>query len=72
VIQVGQVFGRWTVIGPGGRSPRRGARWLCRCECGAIGNLRADNIIAGSTKSCGCYRRDQIAARNRGMSAPSA
>ena len=33
-------------------------RWLCVCECGTEKTLRQDRLLAGKTKSCGCYRRD--------------
>jgi hypothetical protein len=65
VIREGQRFGRWTVVSRGEYVPRRGMAWLCRCSCGAIRCLRADNLKAGTTKSCRCYQRDLVAAMNR-------
>lgn len=31
---VGLRVNRLTVIGYGGRNPKRGSRWVCRCDCG--------------------------------------
>ncbi len=59
VVTVGDIYGRWTVIGnpsmkkPGGAS---GQYWPCRCVCGHVQECRAANLIRGLTKSCGCYR----------------
>jgi hypothetical protein len=64
-VEIGQTFGRWTVVSHGEYVPRRGMMWLCRCQCGAIRCLRADNLKAGTTKSCRCYQRDLVAAMNR-------
>ena len=55
----GQVFGRLAVIG---EAPSRGnykTRWTCKCECGVIAEVGANELQTGTTKSCGCYRRQQ-------------
>lgn len=31
--------------------------WTCRCDCGNIINVLASNLVRGSTKSCGCYKK---------------
>jgi hypothetical protein len=72
VIKAGEVFGRWTVIGPGGRSPQRIPRWKCQCRCGAVRTIRGDNLSSGNSRSCRCWQADKLAAKNRGMSAPGA
>jgi hypothetical protein len=72
VIKVGHVFGRWEVIAPGGIAPRHGPTWIVRCECGEVRTRRADNLAGGSTRSCGCYQRDMMAARNRARAKTSA
>jgi len=60
-VNPGDRFGRWTVIGP---SPAT-ARTLvhCRCECGTEGDVTADNLRRGTSKSCGCGRGDANRAR---------
>lgn len=54
----GRTFGRWTVIkpeGPGSRAHKR--RWLCRCSCGRERMMRPDNLVNGTSQSCGCRQR---------------
>jgi hypothetical protein len=63
-IQVGQTFGRWTVIGRGEPDPGHCKRWRVRCECGALGLVRGDSLAAGTSKSCRCLQRDLVAAQN--------
>ena len=53
----GQKFGRLTVIE---RAENRGKRvtWLCKCECGNEIVIIGGNLKNGSTKSCGCYKKE--------------
>lgn len=48
------------VPGPGGHH-----RWLCVCECGVKKPCRANDLLTGTTKSCGCLRRKVTADRSR-------
>lgn len=32
--------------------------WTCRCDCGNIVTLLADNLTGNRQKSCGCYRKE--------------
>lgn len=67
----GQVFHRLTVLGIVGRIARlRVNIWLCRCQCGKLTQVRAQQLRTGSTKSCGCWNSDVTAQRNttHGMS----
>ena len=68
-INIGDVFGKLTVIEEVSRDPvtnRR--RYLCKCSCPA-GNTRivaADKLTGGETKSCGCLvtqLRDEYSGR---------
>lgn len=44
-------FGSLTVIGFGGR--RNGqTMWICRCECGHVGEYHAGNLRAGRSTQC--------------------
>lgn len=49
-------FGRLTVCNP--QSALRGHLrfWECKCECGSIKWIQADNLMGGRSKSCGCAR----------------
>lgn len=42
------------------RSQRRGAWWVCKCDCGRKTVARGDNLRSGRTRSCGCQK-------NRGL-----
>jgi len=56
---VGLVFGRLTVLyDTGKRNPKRGKVWACKCECGKEVEANTSNLNRGSTKSCGCLRKD--------------
>ena len=58
----GERFGKLTVIERGKDyvSPKgkRRARWLCRCDCGAITLVQTPSLKNGITKSCGCLQRE--------------
>lgn len=63
---VGRRFGRLVALD--GESHRVGRRvyWWCRCDCGAVVAVDRANLLDGSTRSCGCLRRDMLRARNIG------
>lgn len=53
----GQRFGHWTVIRQDLSNPnssKRGARWICRCDCGKMKSVLGYSLRFGRTKSCGC------------------
>lgn len=60
----GQRFGRLTVAG---KEPLTlvPTKWLCRCDCGNEIDARLSNLTSGSTKSCGCLRKELASARQR-------
>lgn len=62
----GKKFHRLTVIGLSDRRWRSGFLWECACDCGATHYARSAFLIAGTVKSCGCWR--QQTARNNGAS----
>jgi hypothetical protein len=52
----GRVFGKLTVLEE--RLPRtRPKKWFCQCECGKIKAINHGNLVSGSTKSCGCFKK---------------
>jgi len=52
---IGQRFGRLIVIGPASRK----YYWICKCDCGQLTEKIAGNLKGGSSKSCGCIRRER-------------
>lgn len=54
-----QKFGRLTVLrrAPSGK---KGARWLCVCECGKEHTVATGNLKTGAVRSCGCLLRDVL------------
>jgi hypothetical protein len=58
-VRPGLRFGRLTTIERAvENSPRGHARWLCRCDCGAMTTVQVGHLRANNTKSCGCLRHD--------------
>lgn len=54
----GRVFGKLTAISKCEHRIGKGRHryWLCRCECGAEKEIRADGLLNGYHLSCGCHR----------------
>lgn len=52
---VGQKFNRLTVLAKEG-GPRD--HHLVRCDCGTIRRVQRSKLLAGTTKSCGCFRKE--------------
>jgi hypothetical protein len=63
---LGKVFGDLEVIAAAPSTGDGQARWRCRCDCGREVEVDARYLKCGTTKSCGCYRRE--AARKRASS----
>ena len=59
----GKRFGRYTAIKPVKTSA--GTKWLCKCDCGNEKLVFAHNLLRGTSKSCGCLQREQLAERNK-------
>lgn len=55
-------FGRLTPIAP----IRIQGRWCwqCQCECGSEKIVTEKNLVSHNSESCGCLKRDKLAARN--------
>lgn len=50
-------YGRWKVLQPAGPN-----HWLCRCSCGAQRRVAATSLNSGASRSCGCLRKEIMAA----------
>ncbi len=62
---IGQKFGRLTVLKHQGSDKSGRAIWECKCDCGNRKTVSSKNLRNGSTKSCGCYQREQASSANR-------
>lgn len=65
---VGKKFGRLLVIKyTNKRSKNIGVIWKCKCDCGNITFVIANNLKSGNTKSCGClkYKHGDNCCKNR-------
>jgi hypothetical protein len=49
----GKRFGRLVVI-KRSESKKKKTYWECKCDCGKITVTRADGLVGGTTRSCGC------------------
>lgn len=56
-------YGRLTILEEI-EAGKNGRRVKCRCECGAIVQASFKLLRTGNTTSCGCLRRDLVAAKN--------
>lgn len=68
--EVGNVYGRLTVIEFAYIGKGRAAYWKCQCECGEKIIVRGADLRNGNTTSCGCLNREKNAERltKHGMS----
>jgi CDGSH-type Zn-finger protein len=55
----GRRFGKLKVIRQAENVNNR-TRWLCKCDCGKEKIILRISLISNSTKSCGCYNKEQI------------
>ena len=63
----GKQFGRLTVVAYAGQGGDGQAKWLCKCECGAMTYGSSGNIRSGRMKSCGCLRRENGVTHAKSM-----
>lgn len=60
---VGKRFGSWTVLEldlSNDKSSKRGARWICRCDCGTTRSVLGYAMKYGRSQSCGCNHSSSI------------
>lgn len=60
----GRSFGRLFVLALD-RQEDGVAWWICLCACGHSGSYPGCKLKRGDYQSCGCWRRDRMAAMNR-------
>ena len=62
---IGMTCGKLTVVGQS-RAEGHGKWYCCQCACGGTAIVRADQLLSGHTRSCGCLRREHC--RELGLS----
>lgn len=65
---IGEKFGRLTVTRESHRNKGSKLYYVCRCDCGTEKVVGAGNLKNGSTKSCGCFRRENQSNTTHGLS----
>ena len=60
----GQKYGRLTVISFAGMTQRGNSLWHCACDCGEKKIVAGNDLRTGNTRSCGCYKIEQIKKAN--------
>lgn len=68
--RTGEKFGRLTAVRLIERRGSRNHLWEWSCECGGMAVIGISGVVKGSSRSCGCLRREMLSARNEkhGMS----
>lgn len=56
--EIGNKYGRLTVLSYNGSNNDKKAIWECRCDCGNKIIVSGKNLRAGNTVSCGCYKQE--------------
>lgn len=56
---IGKRFGRLLVLDLQKIDKYRHLYYLCKCDCDNKTIVRADGLLSGTTKSCGCYKNEQ-------------
>lgn len=65
-IKIGDVYGRWIVIGKARRKTKYGhLQWLCECSCDkhTIRYVDEQNLKKGLSLSCGCLTSEETSKR---------
>ena len=67
----GQRFGFLIAVRPTEKRRGRKIIWECFCDCGGLAFVTATDLIAGHTKSCGCWNRKRTSETMKGRLPPS-
>lgn len=63
-LKMGDKYNRLTVLHPdeskNKSKPPSAWYYVCECECGKIKSIGHGALVSGGTKSCGCYRNEQV------------
>lgn len=56
--EIGNKYGRLTVVGYGGLTPAGKVKWICKCDCGGTTTVVGSGLRNGVRKSCGCLHHE--------------
>lgn len=69
---LGERFGRLVTVRefrlPSPLHGRKIRHWECCCDCGMIKTFKPQNLIGGSTLSCGCWRKEHLKTHGKSHS----
>ena len=51
-------FGRLEAVNPTDKRVRNCIVWECKCDCGNIAEVPSNQLVRGSTMSCGCLNKE--------------
>ena len=57
--RTGQKFGRLTLIERVENNKFNQVQWLCKCDCENTKIAKAQSLVSGECKSCGCLKKEQ-------------
>lgn len=64
----GNSYGRWRVLAlydiGRGKVISSNSKWSCECTCGVKSEIKGKELIRGSSKSCGCLKRELASKRS--------
>lgn len=63
IMQVGEQYGRLTLLAALGSARKR--QWQCRCVCGTVVIVWEHNLQSGRTRSRGCLRKELLSQQAR-------
>ena len=61
--ELGNKYGRLTVIERAENDSKKDAKWICQCECGKKTIVAGYSLRSGNTKSCGCLQKEDLSKR---------
>lgn len=62
---IGKKFNRLLVLKHSHTTKAWSQYYLCKCECGKITTVGKQKLFNGLTKSCGCYKKEDIVNRSK-------
>ena len=63
---IGETFGRLTVLEKTDKKDNGGHLYYkCQCSCGNICEVTRGPLLAGRTRSCGCFKKEQLIKTKR-------